>query len=166
MLKNDGEKLWILNSDKWWKSNWLSSCYLSDNNFLQSSPKYFWLLRKVPHKPGHLGSPASAVQGCCLGIERVSIMLLSSSASRRPLSTAECYLQGESPKFQPSRGQWVLGFLQRWMDKAGLLPGISHASRDRLWGPLPLGQLLPAPPGLVGEGTTWFSPTLDPSNRA
>lgn len=127
----------------------------------QSTLKYAWHFHKAPHKPGHLGSPASAIQGCCLGNEWASLTQLSLSALGRPLSMAECCLQGDdSPSLQPSGGQWELGFLAETGEYSR---SVLHIPRDQLWGPLPLGQ----PLGWLGNvacGFPWHRTPLIENN--
>lgn len=129
----------------------------------QSTLKYVWHFCKASHKPGHLGSPASAIHGCCLGNEWASFIQLSLSALRRPLSMAECCLQGDdSPSLQPSGRQWKLGFLAEMVEYSR--PAVQHLEHTQ-----GSALRLPSPgatPGLVGECSMWISLTLDPTYRA
>lgn len=87
---------WIQTNDEYLIGSVAATCVIIDSS--QSSPKYFWLLCKIPHKPGHLGSPASAIQGCCLGIERCCHRLHQEGHCPRQSATSRGSPQNSNPQ--------------------------------------------------------------------
>lgn len=111
-------------------------------------PKYFWHFPKVPPQTRSLGvTDVSAIEGCHL---RQSWRLIAVIVSFQKATVQGTVLPlGVSPNLRASGGQQVLSFLQRWMNKAHVLPGVSPCIQGVVLGSPSLGW----PPRLVGEGT-------------
>ena len=104
---------------------------------------------KSPHEPGHLGSPTS-LPSRAAACEQISWRLIAVIVSFPKATVQGTVLPpGVSLNLRASGGQQVLSFLQRWMNKAHVLPGVSPCIQGVVLGSPSLGW----PPRLVGEGT-------------
>ena len=109
---------------------WLKRCHLTDSISLlpESAQLFLTFPTLVPRRPGHMGSPASSIQGYCPWMnERASYCCHCQPGE------GHCPGQGATsrgaPSFQLAGGQRVLGFLQTQMS-GWPLPGESLRMRE------------------------------------